>query len=118
MNYIESYNLWTNSKDIDDKDRDELLSIKDDDKEIKERFHGDIEFGTAGMRGLLGVGRNRMNKYTIRKATKGYANYIKSKGKEAYIFSFRSPFSPRNGRPRCQYGWRRSFQNDPDPKRL
>lgn len=83
MNYIDTYNLWLNSKGLDEKDRAELVLIGNDEKEIRERFYQDIEFGTAGMRGLLGVGTNRLNKYTVRKATKGYADYIKAKGSDA-----------------------------------
>ncbi len=83
MSYIEIYKHWLNSASIDEKDRVELFAIKDDEKEIKERFYKDIEFGTAGMRGLLGIGTDRLNKYTVRKATKGYADYINAKGSDA-----------------------------------
>ena len=71
-----TYELWLNSAYIDEADRDELKSIASDEKEIEERFYTNISFGTAGMRGIRGVGTNRINKYMIRKATQGLANYI------------------------------------------
>ena len=83
MNYLEKYKNWCESKNIDEADRKELLSIADNDKEIKERFLYDIEFGTGGLRGVIGVGTNRINKYIVRKTSQGFAEYIKSAGKEA-----------------------------------
>lgn len=83
MNYTEKYDYWKKSPDIDAEFKAELESIKDDDKEIEERFSRNIEFGTAGMRGLLGAGLNRINKYTVRRVTQGYAEYIRTKGKSA-----------------------------------
>ena len=83
MSYLEKYNAWLNSSSIDDADRAELASIKENDVEIKERFLADLEFGTAGLRGILGIGTNRMNKYIVRKATKGFAEYIKKAGEDA-----------------------------------
>ena len=83
MNYLEKYKSWCESKNIDEADRKELLSIAHNDKEIKERFLYDIEFGTGGLRGIIGVGTNRINKYIIRKTSKGFAEYIKAAGKEA-----------------------------------
>ena len=83
MNYIDKYSYWCNNENLDKKDRDELISIKDDEKEIKERFLYDLEFGTGGLRGVLGVGTNRINKYIVRKTTQGFAEYIKSFGDEA-----------------------------------
>ena len=83
MDYISKYWHWINSADIDEATKAELLAIKDDDKEIKERFFCEIEFGTAGMRGVLGAGLNRMNKYMVRRATEGYARYIKENGDDA-----------------------------------
>lgn len=83
MNYMENYDYWRNSPDIDADLKNELESIKDDAKGIEERFLRNIEFGTAGMRGLLGAGLNRINKYTVRRVTQGYAEYILSKGKSA-----------------------------------
>ncbi len=75
MNYKEKYEEWCNSEIIEEKDREELKKIKDE-KEIKDRFYKDLEFGTAGLRGVIGIGTNRMNKYTVGKATQGLANYI------------------------------------------
>ena len=83
MNYIEKYESWRDSKNIDEADRKELLAIANDDKEIKERFLYDIEFGTGGLRGVLGIGTNRINKYIVRKTTKGFAEYIKKQGEDA-----------------------------------
>ena len=78
--YKVRYNEWLNSKVIDEESKKELLEIKDNDKEIEDRFYKDLEFGTAGLRGIIGIGTNRMNKYTVTKATQGLANYIISKG--------------------------------------
>lgn len=83
MNYIETYNHWLNSSDIDDATRKELEAMKGSDEEIKERFYRELEFGTAGLRGVLGAGINRMNKYLVRKTTQGYAEYIKKSGADA-----------------------------------
>ncbi|AZR73913.1 phosphoglucomutase [Anoxybacter fermentans] len=83
MDYIKKYNEWLNSSYIDEKTKEELLKIKDNEAEIKERFYCDLEFGTGGLRGIIGPGTNRMNKYTVRKATQGLANYIKKLGDEA-----------------------------------
>lgn len=83
MNYLDKYNEWRNSPNIDEKDREELIAIASDDKEIKERFLYDLEFGTGGLRGVLGIGTNRINKYMIRKTTKGFAEYIKKAGEDA-----------------------------------
>ncbi|MGL5279961.1 MAG: phospho-sugar mutase [Cetobacterium sp.] len=73
---LENYNNWLTSDYIDLKDRDDLESIKGNEKEIEDRFYTNLSFGTGGMRGVRGVGINRINKYTIRKATQGLANYI------------------------------------------
>ncbi|RKM55460.1 phospho-sugar mutase [Butyrivibrio sp. X503] len=83
MDYITRYNEWlTNLKD-DDPLKAELLGIKGDDKEIEDRFYQDLSFGTAGLRGKVGAGTNRMNYFTVGKASQGVAAYIVSKGKEA-----------------------------------
>ena len=76
MEYRESYEEWLKNPYFDDATKEELRSIADDDNEIKERFYKELEFGTAGLRGVIGAGTNRMNIYTIRKATQGLANYI------------------------------------------
>ena len=83
MTYIERYKKWIDSDKVDAKTKEELLSIKDNDEEIKERFIKDLEFGTAGLRGIIGAGDNRMNIYTVRKATQGLSEDIKSQGEEA-----------------------------------
>lgn len=83
MSFMNEYEKWLNSNYIDKEDKDELLSIKDDKKEIEERFYKEIEFGTGGIRGIRGIGTNRINKYMIRKATQGFANYLLSVDKEA-----------------------------------
>ena len=80
MNYLDKYNYWVEDKYFDEATRNELIALKDNDMEIKERFYKDLDFGTAGLRGVLGAGTNRMNIYTVRKATQGVANYINMKG--------------------------------------
>lgn len=77
MNFKEKYENWLAFADEDTKA--ELLSIKDDEKEIEDRFYKDLALGTGGLRGVMGAGSNRMNKYTVGKATFGLANYLKSK---------------------------------------
>lgn len=76
MSYKELYNDWLESSYFDDETKTELRAIKDDEKEIEDRFYTELEFGTAGLRGVIGAGTNRMNIYTVRKATQGLANYI------------------------------------------
>jgi phosphoglucomutase len=82
MDYMEKYNEWISNPYFDEATRNELASIKDDNNEIKERFFKDLEFGTGGLRGILGAGVNRMNIYTVRRATQGLANYIIKQGGE------------------------------------
>lgn len=79
MGYKELYNEWLN---LDENTRNELLSIEDE-KEIEDRFYKDLEFGTGGLRGIMGAGSNRMNKYTVARASLGLANYFNSKKKDA-----------------------------------
>lgn len=76
MDYLEKYEEWCNNPVFDENTRNELLSLKGDDNEIKERFYKDLEFGTGGLRGIIGAGTNRMNIYTVGKATQGLANCI------------------------------------------
>ena len=76
MGYMEKYNEWLTNPFFDEQTKQELLSIQDDENEIEYRFHKDLEFGTAGLRGVMGAGTNRMNIYTVRKATQGLCNYI------------------------------------------
>ena len=75
MLYREKYNEWLNSEIIDKDIKEELRSISDE-KEIEDRFYKDLEFGTGGLRGVIGAGSNRMNIYTVSKATQGFANYL------------------------------------------
>lgn len=83
MNAKEQFENWLNSDYFDAETKKELLAIRNDDKEIEERFYRELEFGTAGLRGIIAAGTNRMNIYTVRKATQGLANYIiKAGGKE------------------------------------
>ena len=74
--YMKEYEIWLNSPFIDKIDREELASIKNNEKEIEERFYTELAFGTGGLRGVRGNGINRINKYMIRKATQGFANYL------------------------------------------
>lgn len=80
MEYKSIYESWLADPYFDEATKKELESIKGDENEIKERFYKDLEFGTAGLRGIIGAGTNRMNVYTVRKATQGLANYINKKG--------------------------------------
>lgn len=83
MDYKDMYQSWLENPIFDDKTKEELRSIASDDKEIQDRFYRELEFGTGGLRGVLGAGTNRMNIYTVRKATQGLANYITKEGEEA-----------------------------------
>ena len=76
MSYNEEYQKWINSNFIDEDTKEELKKVRDDEKEIQDRFYKNLEFGTAGLRGVIGAGTNRMNKYTVSKATQGLANFI------------------------------------------
>ena len=76
MDYKEVYEQWLSNPYFDDATKEELKNIAEDDNEIKERFYMDLEFGTAGLRGIIGAGTNRMNIYVVRRATQGLANYI------------------------------------------
>ena len=76
MSYKEQFNFWLADDYFDAKTKEELLSIRNDEKEVEDRFYKDLEFGTGGLRGVIGAGTNRMNIYTVRKASQGLANYI------------------------------------------
>ncbi|MBQ8326229.1 MAG: phospho-sugar mutase [Lachnospiraceae bacterium] len=97
MSYMDQYNFWRTNPYFDEATRAELESIKDNEKEIEDRFYRDLAFGTGGLRGVIGAGTNRMNLYTVRKATQGLANYIiKNNGQDkgiavAYDSRFMSP---------------------------
>lgn len=83
MDYQKRYREWLENDYFDADTKAELTAIKENDNEIKERFYKDLEFGTAGLRGVIGAGTNRMNIYTVRKATQGLANYILKNGAES-----------------------------------
>ena len=83
MDYQKRYREWLENDYFDADTKAELTAIKENDNEIKERFYKDLEFGTAGLRGVIRAGTNRMNIYTVRKATQGLANYILKNGAES-----------------------------------
>ena len=83
MEYMAVYQEWLDNPYFDEATKEELRSIRNDENEIKERFYTELEFGTAGLRGVIGAGTNRMNIYTVRKATQGLANYIIRSGNQA-----------------------------------
>lgn len=83
MDYEKKYEKWLNDPFFDDATKQELISIQNDEKEIEDRFYQDLKFGTAGLRGKIGAGTNRMNKYTVAQATEGFAHVIVEDGKEA-----------------------------------
>ena len=76
MCYMETYESWLASEYIDSETKEELRQIAGNEKEIEDRFYKDLEFGTGGLRGVIGAGTNRLNIYTVRKATQGLANFI------------------------------------------
>ena len=82
MDYLSAYKFWLENEYFDSDTRDELEKIKDEPKEIEERFYKDLDFGTGGLRGIIGAGTNRMNIYIVRKVTQGLANYILKKDRE------------------------------------
>lgn len=83
MGYLESYEKWLASDALDAAAKDELIAVKDDAKELEDRFYRGLEFGTAGMRGVLGIGLNRINIYNVRQASYGVAVYVNKEGAEA-----------------------------------
>ena len=83
--YYSIYQEWLNSSLLSKEEKEELLSIKDDDMAIKDRFYRDLAFGTGGLRGVMEVGTNRMNRFVIRRATQGLANYLNKKKKNASV---------------------------------
>ena len=80
MGFMEEFNFWLEDDYFDQQTKDELLAIRNDSKEVEDRFYKELEFGTGGLRGVIGAGTNRMNIYTVRKATQGLANYIIKQG--------------------------------------
>ncbi len=83
MSYMDEYRFWLEDDYFDQSTKDELLAISGNEKEIEERFYKELEFGTGGLRGIIGAGTNRMNVYTVRKATQGLANFILKQGTQA-----------------------------------
>ena len=79
------YENWINAKELTKEEKEELLSLKNDENEIEDRFISDLEFGTGGLRGVMGLGTNRMNKYVIRHASQGLANYLLNKNKHPSV---------------------------------
>ena len=82
MDYQSKYEQWCTDPIFDKETKAELQAIAGDEKEIEDRFYKDLSFGTGGLRGVIGAGTNRMNVYTVTKATQGLANYIKKQGGE------------------------------------
>ncbi|MBQ9113635.1 MAG: phospho-sugar mutase [Clostridia bacterium] len=83
MDYIKNYNAWMNDGRLNAEGKAELIAIQGNEKEIEYRFGGELEFGTAGMRGVIGYGMNMMNIYTVMRATEGLSEWVKSLGKAA-----------------------------------
>lgn len=82
MNYIENYKVWVNNTYFDQETKEELIKIEKNEKKIEDRFYKNLEFGTGGLRGVIGAGTNRINKYTVRRATYGLCNFILKKYRE------------------------------------
>lgn len=83
MSWENTYKLWNDFENLDTEMRSNLDSLEDDSKELEDAFYTNLEFGTAGMRGVIGAGTNRMNQYTVRQATEGLARFIEERGEEA-----------------------------------
>ena len=99
MGYMENYKKWCEDTYFDEATRAELKAIEGNDKEIQERFYKDLEFGTGGLRGIIGAGTNRLNIYTVSKATQGFANYIIKQGEDAVKKGVAIAFDSRRMRP-------------------
>lgn len=99
MDYLEKYEFWLTSEAFDDKTKEELEAIRDNEKEIKERFYKDLEFGTGGLRGIIGAGTNRMNRYTVGKATQGLASYILKNNPDGAEMGVAIAYDSRNMSP-------------------
>lgn len=98
MNYMEKYKLWLESDVVDEHTKTELKEIGTNEAEIEDRFFKDLEFGTGGLRGVIGAGSNRMNMYTVGKATQGLANYIlkhKNAAEKGVVIAYDSRFMSR-----------------------
>ena len=99
MDYMDKYNFWLTSPQFDEETGKELEAIKGNDLEIKDRFYKDLEFGTGGLRGIIGAGTNRMNKYTVGKATQGLSNYILKNNPEGKTMGVALAYDSRNMSP-------------------
>ncbi len=99
MGYKEVYNQWLEDAYFDEATKAELKAIANDEKEIEERFYKTLDFGTGGLRGIIGAGTNRMNVYTVSKATQGFANYIKKQGDGAVAKGVVIAYDSRNFSP-------------------
>lgn len=97
MDYRKQYSLWLGETCFDKGTKEELRAISGDEKEIEDRFYRDLEFGTGGMRGVIGAGTNRMNRYTVRKASQGLANHVIRQGMAAKGVVI--AYDPRNQSP-------------------
>ncbi len=96
VDYMESYKSWLEADYIDSETKSELMDINGNDSEIKERFYKELEFGTGGLRGIMGAGTNRMNIYTVGKATQGIADYIKKNTSDGNIRGVAIAYDSRN----------------------
>lgn len=94
MGYMEEYKFWLENDYFDQKTKEELKGIEGNNAEIEDRFYKDLEFGTGGLRGVIGAGTNRMNIYTVRKATQGHCQFHQKTGrrKEGRCHCLRFPF--------------------------
>ncbi|MCD8201168.1 MAG: phospho-sugar mutase [Clostridia bacterium] len=99
MGYKDIYNSWLNDPRLNEEGKAELQAIANDDKEIKERFGAELAFGTAGLRSIIAYGTNRMNIYTVKRATQGLAMFIKEQGPEAVSRGVAISFDTRNKSP-------------------
>ena len=96
MTYKENYEYWLKDQYFCDATKKELQNISDNEEEIKDRFYKNLDFGTAGLRGILGAGTNRMNIYTVRKATQGFANYLINEPSIEHTNGVAIAYDPRN----------------------
>lgn len=99
MDYMDKYDFWVASNSFDEATKEELKAISGNDSEIKDRFYKDLEFGTGGLRGIIGAGTNRMNKYTVGKATQGLANYIINNNPDGKSMGVAIAYDSRNMSP-------------------
>ena len=99
MTWNETYLQWKNFSDLDEELQNDLSDHKDDEKYLKDAFYAPLEFGTAGMRGILGAGINRMNRYTVRQATEGLTILLEKKCKDSKKRGFAIAFDSRNYSP-------------------